>query len=137
MMASMRQMSAITAHLIRKTAFNPAVAWLIAMPLVIIYILGITMHGLFSAEFTPGEPYRIVVAHPEEAGFLVERLSQAPKHFAVEEAKGAREARQGVFQRQADAAIVAADGDVALTVIAPPGSIVLEMLAGEIGRAHV
>lgn len=130
MTASIRQMGVITAHLIRKVAFNPAVVWLIAMPLVIIYILGITMHGLFSAEFTPVEPYRIVVAHPEKAGFLVERLSRAPKHFAVEEAKGAHEARQAVFQRQADAAIVAADGDEPLTVIAPPGSIVLEMLAG-------
>src|SRR5690606_39951981 len=74
----------ITAHLIRKVAFNPAVVWLIAMPLVIIYILGITMHGLFSAEFTPVKPYRIVVALPEEASFLVERISRRSEEHTSE-----------------------------------------------------
>ena len=64
MIASMRQIGAIAAHYLRRVALDAAPLWLVAMPLMIIYILGITMHGLFSTEFTPAKPYRIVVASP-------------------------------------------------------------------------
>lgn len=133
MTALIRQVGTIAAHHLRRLALGGAPIWLVAMPLVIIYVLGITMHGLFSAEFVPAKPYRVVIAKGEEpsnmvAGDIAQRLSQAPDFFAVDRVSGEDDARRAVLEREADAAIIVTQGAPAYTIIAPPGSIVLEML---------
>lgn len=137
MIMSLRQTGAIAVHHLRRVALDGAPIWLIGMPLVIIYVLGVTMSGLFTAEFTPAKPFRVVVAAaepgPETSGtvrLLVGELSQAPDFFVVEQASGKEAARQAVLGRTADAAVVVSAEGPAFTVIASPGSVVADVVAG-------
>ena len=93
MTASIRQMGVITAHLIRKVAFNPAVVWLIAMPLVIIYILGITMHGLFSRSLRRSNPIASWSPSPRKPAFLSSGSPELPSILLLR--------RQGTHKRPA------------------------------------
>lgn len=134
MIASLRQVGVIAAHYLRRTALDAALVWLVAMPLAIIYILGITMHGLFSAEFTPAKPYRIVLALVDETQRIADSFSQAPDYFAVDQVATEQDARRAVLEREADAAIIGTGGDPAFKVIAPPGSVVIEILAAALRK---
>ena len=100
------------------------------MPLTIIYVLGITMHGLFSTEFTPAKPYRIVVACRGDVRLVGTALSsdgqaqtaagevpRGPGTLPSSSPKprtflpsigwpGGNDARRAVLEREADAAII-------------------------------
>ena|GEM_PF-1659152 len=155
---SLRQIGAISSLALRRVAHDRGLVWLVAMPLVLIYVLGVTMHGLFSMEFTPAKPYKVVVAiaqapgaaspsapgglpvdGADRAGRIAERLSRAPESFSVELARAENDARRAVLERKADAAVlIRLDGaeptgaglaGPAYTIVAPPESIVAGMLA--------
>lgn len=137
-MRSLRQIGAIAVHRLRRLALDGAPIWLIGMPLVIIYVLGITMQGLFSEEWTPVKPFRVVVAAAEGADEAAQRvadqLARARHYFVVELADGKETARRSVLDRTADAALVVAAEEPVFTVIAAPGSVVSEALPSALRR---
>lgn len=133
MITPLRQIGVMSVNHLRRIALDKALLWLIGMPLVIIYVLGITMHGLFGGEFTPARPFKVVVAATGDAipvsQRIAEQLSGSPKYFAVEQAAGADQARRAVLNRNADAALLVSERDPGLTIVAHPESVAAQSLA--------
>lgn len=138
-MGALRQIGAIVAHQLRRVALNGAPVWLIGMPLVIIYVLGITMQGLFSEQFTPVKPFRVVVVAEAEvaegaAQRVADRLALVSDFFSVERGGEKDAARRAVLDRTVDAVLVVNAEDPAYTVIAAPGSVVAGVLPSVLDR---
>ena len=127
--------------LLRRALKDGAAFWSFALPLTIIYVLGLTLHGLFSAEFVPHRPYRVaLVASPGSPGDAVAAALAARSGFIeVVPYTDPRSARDAVVARRADAAVLTrgladqgADQGEGLggevVVVAAPGSIVANVL---------
>ena len=128
----------ISGHMLRRSAVEGAWVW-IALPLLIIYVLGISLQGLFAQDFAPPRPYTVVVAG--DAGPAASEVSGVlrarPDLFDVSVTVDGRVAQQSVLERKADAAVIvpgAYPGEPVL-VVAAPGTVVREAVAGAVEAA--
>ncbi|WP_324716674.1 ABC transporter permease [Carboxydochorda subterranea] len=127
-----RSIGVIAMNLVHRLLLEGAPLWLFALPIVIIFILGVSMRGALSGEFIPAEPYRVAVAGDRSAPAqaVTEALGAKPELFTVARAAGPAEARRSVLAREADAALIvpARFPDEPIAVVAPPGGMVAEIL---------
>lgn len=122
----------IAGHRFKRFALGGSWVWFL-LPLVIIYVLGISMQGLFANEFTPPEPYRVAVAGDgARAAAALKTLGSRPELFAVVRVADEEEARAAVLAKKSDAAvIVPPDGQgEPIRVAAAPGAVVGEVIGG-------
>lgn len=146
-MSAARQVGAIAVHHLHRVLRGGAPVWLVVIPLALIYVLGVTMHGFFAAEYAPPEPYRVLVAPAQgaqDAGeraaavaqravTIVEYVSHAREYFSASLA-AAEQARRAVLDRTADVAVIVSDEEPQLTIVAPPESIAAASLAHHLRR---
>lgn len=141
-MRSLHSIGVIAVHQLRRVAVDDALIWLIALPLLTIFVLGITLQGMFAANFVPDEPFRITVASSESTAVteIIGALETMPEYLVVERSANDEDARRSVLTREADAAVIvpAAFPEQRLTVVAAPGSIagdiVADVLEGRFGE---
>lgn len=130
---SLSAVALIASHTLRRTIKDGALFWSLLLPVAIVYILGVSLQGLFASGFTPDQPYRVAVVEPggqlEEA--VVTALRSRPEHFEITTYPDDVSARDAVAAREADAAVLAGAGDPPrFVVVAVPGAIVAKMLDG-------
>lgn len=127
----MRTVLAITGNqLLRLLADRQAAFLLLAFPLVLNLILGVSLERAFSPEFRPERPYAVAVAAPEghaAAQAVAEglRAAEADGWLRLSTAAGAEDARRAVQEGRADAAVVLPPrfpAEPAL-VVAEPGTV--------------
>lgn len=132
-MTSWRVIGVIAVHQLRRVALDGAIVWLIALPLLIMYVLGVTLQPLFVSGFVPEEPFPIVVAADKSAATadIVGTLEAMPEYFVVELATNEEAARRFVLERKSDAAVIVppAFPEQRLSVVAAPGDIAGDIVA--------
>ncbi len=127
-----KSVSAITSQRLRRLTLDGGWVW-IALPLAIIYVLGVSMQGLFSTDFTPARPYQVAVAGGDAStSQVIEAMIASPDFFSVDLVADEDDARASVLARRSDAAVIVPpdDAEQPFRVIAPPGSVVLEIVGG-------
>lgn len=115
----------------RRVLFDRSSAFfLIALPLIIIAMLGIALHPLMSSEFRPAQPFKVVVAPTDADARITHVLASQPALFDVQGIDDATSARGMVLQRLADAALIIPEEfpKEPMTLIATPGTVVVEVL---------
>lgn len=133
MSAFIRQVLVIGLHQLRREVLRGAPLVLTVIPVIIIYVLGMSMQALFTGGYIPSKPFRVALAANGDHGSgLIEVLSTDPRFFSVTVAEDATGARQAVRARESDAALIVPDAypDEPLTIVAPPRSVVRDVLAG-------
>lgn len=133
---SVRQMWIICGTHVRRVLVDRGTAiWLLALPLALIGVLGMSLQSLMSADFIPPKPYRVVVAESASGDHeaLLRPLQALPRHLEVSTAPTPGEARDMVVQRQADAAVVVTGlvpetGELTVSLISAPGAVITEMM---------
>lgn len=135
---SVRHMAIICGNHVRRVLVDPGTAiWLLALPLALMGILGIGLQGLMSPDFTPDNPYRVVVGETASGAHhaLLGPLQGMPEYVEVIATASPGVAREMVAQREADAAIMLSErhtaGDAAastVTLISAPGALATEVL---------
>lgn len=113
--------------------------WLVILPILIIYVLGISLQGVFSSDFSLAEPYRVGVVEGRAGlgGFATEALRGLPQFFTVATEADPVETRRRVLRQESDAAVIVPPGFPAepVAIVAPPGSVVAGILDGVLRRA--
>ncbi|HHT27088.1 MAG TPA: ABC transporter permease [Firmicutes bacterium] len=83
---TMRDIGTITMNQLKRLVIDPATyIWLFTLPLLITYVLGISLNSLFAPEFKPIRPYNVgLVQHSPIVGApIMERLESLPQLFTV------------------------------------------------------
>lgn len=131
-MRAMRQLITIASSLMsRLVRDGSAVIWLIMLPLLIIFVLGVTVQGLFSPDFTPARPFRVAVTEassPEQLLFVT-GLRSKEDFFEIISVSDT-EARRLMLDREVDAAVLVPSGfpQEAPVIVAEPGQAVGSIL---------
>lgn len=132
-MNSMRMIGAIASNQLLRVAKDGSVFWLFALPLLIIYVLGVTLQSAFGGGFAPASPYPVTVsAHGaalEES--ILGRLEGMTQYFIVARERDDADARRSVLERETSAAVIVPEAfpDEPVVVVAEPGSTVGGILA--------
>jgi ABC-2 type transport system permease protein len=86
MLRTMKDIGTITMNQLRRMVIDPATyIWLFTLPLLITYVLGISLNSLFSPDFAPVSPYSVgIVQHSKAiAAPIIEQLESMPKLIDV------------------------------------------------------
>lgn len=117
-------------QLTRVAADRTALVTLLAIPLVLNFILGISLQNAFSPDWEPNRPLRAAVFAAGEAApaaAVADALTSdaVPDWFDAERAGSEDEALAAVRERQADAAVIVPAGfpDEEVRIVAEPGTV--------------
>lgn len=134
MMRALRHIIVIAGNQLRRVALDGALIWLVGLPILIIYVLGITLHGAFATDFSPAEPMRIGLVEHESVSELGvgDALEAMPQFFVIDRYYDEEAARQAVLARSSRAAVIVPPEfpNEPATVVTDPSSLVGEILAG-------
>ena len=111
--------------------------WLLALPLALIGVLGMSLQPLMSSDFAPSKPFHVVVAEIPGGNHVavIEALRGLERFLEVASVADPESARELVRHRVADAALISSPGNpAAVTIVAAPGSVVAEVLESAIER---
>ena len=133
-MRALRHIIVIAGNQLRRVALDGALIWLVGLPILIIYVLGITLHGAFATDFSPAEPMRIGLVEHESVSELGvgDALEAMPQFFVIDRYYDEEAARQAVLARSSRAAVIVPPEfpNEPATVVTDPSSLVGEILAG-------
>lgn len=131
----------IASHTLRRTIKDGALFWSLLLPIAIIYILGVSLQGLFASDLTPDQPYRVAVveAEGELQQAAVAALRSHPDFFEIVAYPDAASARSAVAEREVAAAVltVATGARPRFVVVAIPGAIVVHAIEGLLHAASL
>lgn len=131
MQAARQLITIISGLLMRLVRDGSAIVWLIMLPLLIIFVLGVTVQGLFSPNFIPARPFRVAIteASSDAQQHLIRALGSQEDFFEIIPVSDL-DARRMVLDREVDAAVLVPNGypEEAPVVVSEPGQAVGSIL---------
>lgn len=131
MIAQIKKVLVIAGTSLRRIIADRSFAvFLVAMPLAIIAILGITLQPLMTSEFKPVQPFKVALVQNDPHATVMNVFESRPEIIDIRLARDADEARQWVLQRNVDAAVLVPEAfpDQAATLVATPGTVAAGVL---------
>ena len=133
-MRAARQAATIAAHqLHRMTLDRSHLLWLVALPLLIVFVLGASLSSIMGGAFEPTRAFDValVVGGSPAREAVHQALVAAPDYVRASPSESDEAARRSVLHREADVAVIVPDAfpDDPIEVVGAPWSAAVEVVA--------